>query len=226
MRYKALSIIGVFIATLALGYLLIERPQNIQDTNIKSIDMSAVERSLVNGRNKNTSLGLEVHNAQKLETDLDVALTEGSIDNREQPEAIESIEKQFVSMSSGSGLNHKIAGEFLTSRDFDTLFSLVRQSDRDPEPYEVEFKYQDIFGNSEQIIKNNVYVGDLACDDRVCLTTVEYQDEESIDLFLEDVFFSEGRDAVGLMAQAVILDGVKQMRIIFDYTAAALIIDR
>ena len=221
---KLISALGLFvIATSAVAYLFIERPQSSQDTNIEFTDMATAETSLINGRNASPFPRQSAHSEQNLEADLDFAITGDSIDSYEQLEAIESVEKQFLSMSSGNGLSHNIARKFLTSRDFDTLFAVVRQSDRDAESYEVEFKYQDIFNNSKQIKQNEVYVGDLACDDRVCLTTVEYRDDEYIDLFLENAFFREGRDAVGLMAQAVILDGVKQMRIIFDYNAAAII---
>lgn len=135
------------------------------------------------------------------------------------------IEAEFAKLSPPQGLSSATAEHYMLSRDFDNLFEYARQIDRNSESYEVEAKYQDIFRDSEQLHKNDVYLEDFTCNNRVCFAKEGYHDRDDIELFMNDVFFRKDRGFAGIIARAVSIDGVNQMRIIFDYTDGSLILD-
>lgn len=223
MNTKKLSIIGIILVLVALVYFAFGKSEQFASVNGDSAYGPATAQS-----QPGSSDSVSDSNAQHVSDvaqDSDSAYTDSSADSPAQAVISDQIEVAFARLSPPQGLSSTTAESYMTSRDFDKLFEFAREIERNSESYEIEAKYQDIFKDSDQLNQNDVYLEDFTCNNRVCFAKLGYQNRDDIELFMNDVFFSEGRDAVGVIARAVSIDGVNQMRIIFDYTNGSLILD-
>ncbi|EGN76082.1 hypothetical protein A28LD_0570 [Idiomarina sp. A28L] len=230
MNTKHLSIIGIMLFVAALVYFAFGKSGQLTNVDSDSTYGSGSTQSQ-QGRSDNIidTNGQHAENTinsiSGAEQDSDLAYTDSSVDSPAQAVISDQIEVEFARLSLPQGLSSKTAERFMTSREFDKLFEFAREIERNSDSHEIEAKYQDIFKESEQLNQNDVYLEDFTCNNRVCFAKLGYHNRDDIELFMNDVFFSEGRGAVGVIARAVSIDGVKQMRIIFDYTNGSLILD-
>ena len=216
MGPKKLAIVGLVIVAAALLYFAFGKSANVTDLDRS---LTPIADTSATGGELNTTGVANTENAE------DEAPSNGVADGLLESSSGDNLELEFSRLVSEDGMHSNIAHRFLTSRDFNRLFDLARDSDRNSESYEIEATYQDIFMDSEQVRQNDVFIMDFACDNRVCLMIAEYDNHDDTNLFMQHVFYQEGRGAVGIIPRTVSIDGVKQLRIIFDYQGNSLILE-
>lgn len=230
MKSGKLLIIAITVIAAAFAYFIFGNSEQAPRISGDSTSQHASTQA----QNKSADIsdkhaGAFAGNSESSVTDSDqspeATSTNLSADSTTQASTSDLIEAEFAKLSPPQGLSSATAEHYMLSRDFDNLFEYARQIDRNSESYEVEAKYQDIFRDSEQLHKNDVYLEDFTCNNRVCFAKVGYHDRDDIELFMNDVFFRKDRGFAGIIARAVSIDGVNQMRIIFDYTDGSLILD-
>lgn len=226
METRKLAVVGILIVAVAFIYFAFGKLEKVSHVESNSSSIAGITSWT---EPENTTTVSDIENAEG-EANFNEVSDEVSeliaFDNHGPTEELsDNLEREFSRLVSEQGIHQSAAHSFLISRDFGRLFNLARESERNLESYEMEATYQDIFMDSEQVKQNDVYVGNFACDNRVCLAKVEYQNQNDIESFMQHVFFQEGRGAVGVIARAVSVDGITQMRIIFDYTGSSLVLD-
>lgn len=221
MNTKKLLIIGGILIAAGLVYFAISTSEQSSSASGQLISETATDQF-----QQADSASTNAPASEFSEKSVSVAAYDTSaVESQVYATSDDHIEAEFAKLSPPQGLSSATAEAYMTSRDFDRLFEYARAIDRNSESYEIEAQYQYIFNDSKQLIQNDVYLNDLTCNNRVCFAKLEYHDREDIELFMTDVFFSEGRAGMGVIARAVSIDGVNQMRIIFDYTNGSLILD-
>ena len=134
----------------------------------------------------------------------------------------ERLAKLIASISSVDGVSQQAASALMATKDFyDVINSLEKN---DAESFTIHNQFEDSI--SESIRQNNFNASVYAfnCNDIVCAAAITYEDSVDVENLLKKSFPENG-PAISIVAQPVMFNGTKELRVILNYATAAIVIN-
>ncbi|MBU1309447.1 MAG: hypothetical protein KKE30_07940 [Gammaproteobacteria bacterium] len=134
----------------------------------------------------------------------------------------ERLAKLIASISSVDGISQDAATALMATKDFyDVIHSLEKN---DAESFTIHNQFEDNI--SESIRQNNFNASVYAfnCNDIVCAAAITYEDSVDVENLINKSFPENG-PAISIVAQPVMFNGTKELRVILNYATAAIVIN-
>ncbi|QSX35348.1 hypothetical protein JYB87_09240 [Shewanella avicenniae] len=132
-------------------------------------------------------------------------------------EPIDTVENydQLVTRLTSNGLSDGVSNQLFVRSDYVDIINSLEKTNS--QSYEVQQLYVDMIDQAINSGNLDMVVNTFNCSDNVCGGNLFYENDEQINAFINETFNNEKSLSVAYKVQPVIQNGIKELRVIFNY---------
>lgn len=209
--------IGLVIVLIAFFQWFFENNNN-PNTKTKIVGSSQSSNSISNSEINATNLQA---NAEQISKTSKNTQQQKSI-IKEPIDTVENYD-QLVTRLTSNGLSDGVSNQLFVRSDYVDIINSLEKTNS--QSYEIQQLYVEMIDQAISSGNLDMVVNAFNCSDNVCGGNLFYENDEQINAFINETFNNKKSLSVAYKVQPIIQNGIKELRVIFNYKDPIIVVD-